>query len=199
MRKINKKFGMIIGTVGLLVLMGLFVSAFGASTAYWDERPLKLAPGESKTVSLGLQNAGGATENITLRAELTNDGGGIATMVDENLDYFVPVGGGVSVPIKIEVPQDAERGVTHQIIVSFTQVSTGQGGEMVTLAGGIVSKFPVEIVSYEESVKRTETPPVQETPGTPVLTWVVVVLGIVILVVVYLIFKNMKKGRKLKK
>ena len=199
MRKINKKFGMIIGTVGLLVMMSLFLSAFGASTAYWDERPLKLAPGESKTVSLGLQNAGGATENITLRAELTNDGGGIATLVDEILDYFVPVGGGAAVPIRVEIPQDAEIGVTYQITVSFTQVSSGQGGEMVTLAGGIVSKFPVEIVSYEESVKRTETPPVQAAPSSPILTWIVIVLGIVILGVVYLIFKNMKKGRKLKK
>ena len=190
---------MIIGAVGLLVMMSLFVSAFGASTAYWDERPLKLATGESKTVSLGLQNAGGATENITLRAELTNDGGGIATMVDENLDYFVPVGGGAGVPIRIEVPQDAEIGITYQITVSFTQISAGQGGEMVTLAGGIVSKFPVEIVSYEESVKRTETLPAQIAPSTPILTWVIIVLGIVILVIVYLIFKNMKKGRKIRK
>ncbi|KKK94889.1 hypothetical protein LCGC14_2678300 [marine sediment metagenome] len=146
----NKKIGMIVGAVGLLVMMGLFASAFGASTSYWDDRPLKLAPGESKTVSLGLQNGGGGTEDITLRAELTNDGGGIATMVDEDLNYFVPVGRGAAVPVRIEVPEDAETGITHTITVSFTQVASGEGG-MVRLTGGIVSKFPVEVVGEKES------------------------------------------------
>ncbi len=146
----NKKIGMIVGAVGLLVMMSLFASAFGVSTSYWDENPLRIAPGESITVSLGLQNGGGGTEDITLRAELTNDGGGIATLVDEDLDYFVPVGGGVGVPIRIELSEDAETGITHQITVSFTQVASGEGG-MVRLTGGVVSNLPVEVVGEEES------------------------------------------------
>jgi len=146
---INKKLGMIAGVAGLLIIMISLINAFGVSTAYWDENPLKIAPGESKIVVLGLQNKVG-NEDVILKAELTNDGEGIATLVDENLDYFVPLGGSNSVTIQIEVPEDADRGITHEITVSFTQVASGEGG-MVRLAGGIVSNFPVEIVGEEES------------------------------------------------
>ena len=148
-KRINKKFGIVVGVASLLIMMISLVNAFGVSTSYWDENPLKIAPGESKTVVLGLQNMVG-NEDMTLKAELTGDGEGIATLVDENLDYFVPLGGGNSVTIQIEVPEDANKGVTHQITVSFTQVASGEGG-MVRLAGGIVSKFPVEIVGEKES------------------------------------------------
>ena len=150
MRKsINKKLGMIVGVAGLLIMMISLVNAFGVSTAYWDDNPLKIAPGESKIVVLGLQNGVG-TEDVTLKAKLTSDGEGIATIVDENLDYFIPLGGSNSVTILIEVPEDAKMGIIHKIIVSFTQIASGEGG-MVRLAGGIVSDFPVEIVGEKES------------------------------------------------
>ncbi len=146
---INKKFGIVVGVAGLLIMMVSLVNAFGVSTAYWDDNPLKIAPGESKIVVLGLQNKVG-TEDVTLKAKLTSDGEGIATLTDANLEYFVPLGGGNSVTIQIEVPEDADKGITHTITVSFTQVASGEGG-MVRLTGGIVSKFPVEIVGEEES------------------------------------------------
>jgi len=148
-KRINKKLGMIVGIAGLLIMLISFSSAFGVSTSYWDENPLKIAPGESKIVKLGLQNKVG-DEDITFKAKLTNDGEGIATIVDENLDYFVPLGESNEVTIQIEVPEDANKGITHTITISFTQVSSGEGG-MVRLAGGVVSKFPVEIVGEEES------------------------------------------------
>lgn len=145
----KRKFGMIVGVAGLLIMMISLVNAFGVSTSYWSDNPLKIAPGESKIVVLGLQNKVG-NEDMTLKATLTNDGEGIATLVDENLEYFVPLGGGNSVTILIEVPEDADKGITHKITVSFTQVASGEGG-MVRLAGGIVSKFPVEVVGEKES------------------------------------------------
>lgn len=182
----NKKIGMIVGVVGLLVMMSLLVSAFGASTAYWDDRPLKLAPGESKTVSLGLQNGGGGTEDITLKAELTNDGGGIATMVDENLDYFVPLGGGVGVPVRIEVPEDTKIG-TYQITVSFTQVASGEGG-MVRLAGGVVSNFPVEVVGEKESELYVTQPEVKE--GLSGFWMIMIALAVAL--TIFLIVKSRK-------
>ncbi len=148
-KRINKKLGIIIGTMGLLVMSLFFVSAFGVSTSYWDGNPLKLAPGESMIVTLGLQNKVGS-ENVTLRANLTNDGDGIATFVDENLDYFVLLGGGAGVPIKIEIPEDEKIPGVHQITLSFTQISSGDGG-MVRLVGGFAAKFPVEIVVEGES------------------------------------------------
>ncbi len=146
---INKRLGMVVGVVSLLVMSLFFVSAFGVSTSYWDGNPLKLAPGESMIVTLGLQNGVGS-ENVTLRANLTSDGDGIATFVDENLDYFVPLGGGAGVPVKIEIPEDENIPSTHQITILFMQVSSGGEG-MVSVAGGFTAKFPVEIVVEGES------------------------------------------------
>ena len=148
-KMMKKKFGIVLGVTCLLIMMISLVNAFGVSSSYWSTNPLKIAPGESKVVVLGLQNGVG-TEDVTLKAELTSDGEGIATLIDENLDYFVPLGGANDVHIQIEVPEGAGKGITHTIIISFTQVTSGEGG-MVRLAGAIVSAFPIEIVGEEES------------------------------------------------
>ncbi len=181
---INKKLGMIIGAVGLLIMILFFVNAFGASISYWDDNPLKLAPGESKIVSLGLQNNVGG-ENITLKAELINDGGGIATMVDENLNYFVPFGGGMGVPVKIEIPEDAEIGSIHGMVISFVQVSSGEGG-MLRIAGGFTSKIPVEVVGEEESELYSPSKPISNL-------WILIIL--IVIVVILIIFATAKKKK----
>ncbi len=147
----------------LIAFLMPFSLAFGVVNSYWDDMPLRLAPGESKTVFLGLQNMLGG-EAMTLKAEITDDGGGIATLVDTNLDYLVPLGDEIGVPIRIEVPEDAKRGVTHMITTSFTQISTGGGG-MVHLTGGIVSRFPVEIVGERDSELYVQPEPKEGIPG----------------------------------
>lgn len=185
MKKTNKKLGMIVSAVGLVFVMSLFVSAFGVSTSYWDDKPLKLSPGESKIISLGLQNGVG-NEDITLEAELSDDGGGIATFIDSDLNYFIPLGGGVGVPIRIELPEDAEKGVTHTIVVSFTQISTGAGG-MVRLTGGIVTKFPVEVVGEKES--ELYTPP-EVKKGLSGFWMIVIALAVAL--TIFLIVKSRK-------
>ena len=185
-KRINRKLGIVVGIAGLLIMMISLVNAFGVSTSYWGDNPLKIAPGESKIVVLGLQNKVG-NEDVTLKANLTNDGEGIATLIDENLDYFIPLGGGNSVTIQIEVPEDADKGITHTITVSFTQVASGEGG-MVRLTGGIVSKFPVEIVGEEES--ELYQPGEKKTLSG---FWMIVIA----LVAVLIIF-SMVKRRKIK-
>lgn len=182
--KMNKKLGMIVGVAGLLIMMISLVNAFGVSTPYWDENPLKIAPGESKTVVLGLQNKVG-TEDVTLTANITNDGEGIATLIDENLDYFVPLGGGNSVTIQIEVPEDTNKGITHKITVSFSQVSSGEGG-MVRLAGGVVSKFPVEVVGEEESELYNP----EAKKGLSVGFWIILITLVVVALIIFAITKR---------
>ena len=189
-KKIEKmKTSRYIPIIGLFVFITImlisFSSAFGVSTAYWDDNPLKIAPGESKIVVLGLQNKVG-NEDVILEAELTNDGGGIATLVDENLDYFVPLGGSNTVTIKIEVPEDAEMGITHTITVSFTQVASGEGG-MVRLAGAIVTKFPVEVVGEEESELYLQPEPKKGLSGF----WIIVI-ALVVALIIFAIAKRRK-------
>ena len=196
----NKKVGIFATGILLGIFMLSSIMAFGVAIPYWDSPewyPLKLAQGESKIVVLTLQNTG--DEDMTFRATITS-GSEIATLIDENLDYFVPSGEiNKQVSINVEIPADLEIGSPNTTIsVSFQQINPNtNGGGIISLATGLVASFPVEIVGYEESVKRTETSSssTQEKP-TPILTLVIIVLLGVILSIAYLIFKNTKKGRK---
>ncbi len=183
MKKMNKKFRIIIGIIGLLVMTS-FISAFGVANSYWDDRPLKIAPGESKIVLMGLQNMVG-DEDMTFKANLIDDGGGIASLVDKDLEYSVPLGTEIDVPIQIEIPEDTEIGGRKKIVVSFTQISVGGGG-MVSLIGGVVSNFPVEVVVEEESELY-----VPETKKGLSVFWIVI-FSVVVALIILLIAKREK-------
>ena len=193
----NKKIGIFATGILLVTLMASLIMAFGVAIPYWDSPewyPLKLASGESKIISLTLQNTG--DEDMTFRATITS-GFEIATLIDENTDYFV-ASGEIDKPvnIKVEIPADLEVGSPNQTIsVSFQQISSGEGGGMVSLATGIVASFPVEIVGYEESVKRTE-----EAAPAPkkVISGFWILTIIIIMVVILIVFSGMKK-KKIKK
>lgn len=182
-----------------LVVFGMFllsiaaVSAFGVSTPYWDENPLRLAPGESMNVEMVLQNMAGNMGDTTLRAKIVDDGYGIATLKDENLDYFVPFGSdNVIVNIAVNVTEDVARGGIRDVVVSFAQVDTKAGGGMVTMSGGFTAKFPVFVVAPEESVLFTPKERV------PVMTYVwagAAAVGVIVAaIILWLILR--KKGKK---
>ena len=138
----NKKEGIFAIVILSIILLSSSVMALGVGIPYWDSPewfPLKLAPGESDTVTLILQN----TEDldISLEAKVTSD---IATLEDESNIYFVP-SGEIDKParIRVSIPEDAEIGTTYKVVFSFTQVSSGEGG-MLRVAGAITSNFPVK-------------------------------------------------------
>jgi len=192
-KRINKKLGIVLGTFSLFITMVFLVSAFGISTPYWDDNPLKLASGESKIVTLGLQNQVG-TEDVTLRAELTNDAGGIATIIDGSLDYFVPLGGSAVVSIKVEVPEDAENtNPLREVALSFTQIGVAGSGGPVTLSGGFTTKFPISIVDFTESelyVEPTPTPPKEKG------NFLIILLILIAVVIAIIVFLNTRKNKK---
>jgi hypothetical protein len=178
----NKRIGIFTIVVLSIILTTSIVAAFGVAIPYWDSPewyPLKLAPGESKIVTLTLQNTG--ENDATFRANLTS-GSEIATLVDENLDYSVPSGEiNKLVRIKVEIPENTELQARYKITVSFQQVSLGQGG-MVSLATGLTASFPVETVGYEESVKRTEAE--EPAPEEKNYTWIMIILAVLIIIVI---------------
>ena len=191
-KTINKKLGIAFGTFGLFIMMAFIVSAFGISTPYWDDNPLKLAPGESKIVTLGLQNNVGDID-VTLKAVLTNDAGGIATIIDESLEYFVPLGGSAVVSIKVEIAEDAvNTDPLREIALSFTQIGV-EGKGVVTLAGGFTSKFPVEIVGFEESELYVEPVPKEKLFSANFLIILIILIAVVSAVIVFL---NMRRNKK---
>ena len=196
----NKKIGIFATGILLVTLMTSLIMAFGVAIPYWDSPewyPLKLASGESKIVVLTLQNTG--EEDMTFRATIIS-GSEIATLIDENTDYFVP-SGEVNKPvnIKVEISTDLEIGSPNQTIsVSFQQIGT-EGGGMVTLATGIVASFPVEIVDYEESIKRTEEPAAPAEEKRPISKTTLIILIIAIIIVLGLIVFSSMKKKKTKK
>lgn len=190
----NKKIGVFATGILLITLMTSLIMAFGVAIPYWDSPewyPLRLASGESKIVVLTLQNTG--DEDMTFRATIIS-GSAIATLIDEDLDYFV-ASGDVNVPVNIqmEIPADLEIGSPNQTIsVSFKQIGTGGGG-MVTLATGIIASFPVEIVGYEESELYTAPAPAPAPKKVISGFWILMI--IIIMVVILIVFPGMKKKK----
>lgn len=192
---VNKVKTLILCILAIFVLLASFISAFGVSSHYWGDNPLKLAPGESKEVVLGLQNMVGG-EDLTLEAMVTNDEGIIASIADEKSIYSVPFGTkDREILVNVSVPGDAEAGKIYKVIVSLRQIST-EGGGMLQITGGVTSTIPVQIVSFEESHKRVEEPPrIARQNGN-----LLIISTIVLLVVALTIFfvARRKIGRKQK-
>lgn len=147
MERINNKMKPVL-FISIIFLIGL-ISAAGVATPYWEDNPLKLAPGESTTITLYLQNMAG-DEDMTIEAAIEEDPEGIATIIN-GPEYSVPLGSEeVPVEIKIEIPETKDIGSNYTVSVSFQQVSSGEGG-MLHVAGAFTSDIPIEIVASEES------------------------------------------------
>ncbi|HLD00456.1 MAG TPA: hypothetical protein VJC39_01805 [Candidatus Nanoarchaeia archaeon] len=132
----------------MLLAMLPLVASFGVTTPYWDTKPLSLHPGESQEVQLLLQNMVGEGD-ITLLASIT-EGGNIAQLLDQNLNYLIPFGTkDVPVSLRITIPEDASTDGDVKVIVSFKQlVSSNAEGEMLQMAGGVGAIIPVTITSW---------------------------------------------------
>jgi len=168
-----------------LTLSLSLITAAGVARPYWDDNPLKLAPGESKIVELTLQNTD--PENMTLKATITSD---IATLDDKNDEYFVPSGEiDKLVNIKVEVPEDAEIGIIYKVIASFQQISSGEGG-MIRMAGAFTINFPVEIVGEEESEQYG-----QPEEGLSIF-WIISIILVLAVMVLALSIRRRRKSKK---
>ena len=132
-------------TIILIILSISFISAFGVSTSYWKGNPLLIAPGDTKTITLRLQNIG--TENdVTVRAILTN---GFEIASTEEKDYLVRNGTkDTEVPVKISIPSDTPLGTEYRVTVSFKTVTPGGTGGVV-LGTAIDTSFDVLVAEVE--------------------------------------------------
>ena len=172
----------IIAVIFLFLLVIPLISAVGVANSYWDDNPLKLAPGESITISLRLQNE--EEEKVTMEVSLDSQ---IASLADTNTYDVPPDRTSVPVYIDIEIPKDAEIGTKYTILVSFKQVASGEGG-MVRLSQGITGKVPVEVVGEEES----------ELYGQPQgfnIFWVIGIALVLVVIILTLLAKKRKQRK----
>ena len=179
----SRKIGVYLIALTFLLSLSL-ISAAGVSTPYWNTNPLKLQPGESTVFSLGLQNMVG-TDDIILRASIVK-GNNIATIVDENLDYLIPIGSSndVNVNIEVNIPENAELDTTQNIEISFVQVAQEDQGGFFTIASAFTQRIPVLVVG-EPTESAVYQPATEEKNNA--LIWVtlaLIVLGIIVIALV---------------
>ena len=159
----------------------------GVASPYWNENPLKMHPGETATVNMNLQITAGSPDAY-FKAEISNDGKGIATLNDRDLIYKVKSGEKVDVPIKITIPEDTAFGETRMIQIVFSQVE--QGGEgMLILQTAVEGKFPVQIVVQEETTFYNQP----EEEESTMWYWIIGSL-IVVVVIFFLVRKKIKEN-----
>lgn len=138
-------------TIILIILSISFISAFGVSTSYWKGNPLLIAPGDTKTISLRLQNMVEDGEDITVRAILA-DGFEIAST--EEKDYLVRAGTkDTEVPIKISIPLDTPLGTEYRVTVSLKTITPGGTGGVVL---GTAIDTSLDVLVAEVEVEKAE-------------------------------------------
>jgi len=176
----------------MIMCLSSFVSAFGVG---FPGSKLSLVPGQDFEGAFGLQN----TEGVDLVINISVEKGAEYITFLEGTVFNLPKEGNIAVPVKIDVPENAEVGSKYVIEVLFRVVAglenkEGEGG-MIGFAMGQSRIIEVEIIEQPKAEgEATETPaPI----GNFVIGagWIilVVILVIAIIFVGYLVIKNKKK------
>src|SRR3989344_5455427 len=192
-----------IGIVFMMVFLLTGIAyGFGISSDYWDGKPLVLAPGESREITLGLQNMVG-NDDITVDAVIS-EGKEIAVLIDNPARYTIPSKQeGVNVRLRVSIPENTALNTKYNVAVNLNQIGLGdkQGGEMVQLSTGVGTKIPVIVksISGREQLIEEEKPLAEEVQETGWSTSsIVVTVAIVVLLILigYAVLKKSKKSKK---
>lgn len=183
--RINEKI--LVVSFFLVLALSAFVSAFGVSSSYWEGNPLQLAPGNSATVVLKLQNIGGAGD-LALKAKIIN-GSEITTITDSSLDYFVPLGDeNVPANLEIRIPEDAPVGKMYKVSILFTEIPQTEGG-MVQVASGVQKNFDVKVTGKSpEQLREEKTEQVKSLS----IIFIPIIIFIVIIIIIILSIRKKK-------
>jgi hypothetical protein len=177
----KKKFNLMIGmslVITLIVINNVF--AFGvASPGITTE----MHPGETKVITLEVQNKAGATEDVAALMGISKNPDNIAIM--NETEYLVRAGESVFVPVTIQISKEAKIGTLYAVVVSTrTKAPDSQAGG-VAFGIGVDSKIPIFVV---------ENTNVKEQKLSPILIVIILaVLVIAILVISLLILRNRRR------
>lgn len=131
----------------MFLLLSVNVLAFAISSQYWEENPVQMSPGESKEITIVLQNMAGRND---IQAEgIITQSGEIASFEYPNRIYLIEAGKKTEIPIKIEIPQK-EYQENYNIILSFKTTEEGEGA--FGLGNSIEKEIPVIIRMEEKTV-----------------------------------------------
>ena len=172
------------GSLMVLVILLPMASAFGVSSPYWTDNPIVMEPGETREVTLSLQNMLGG-EDLTLQAELSSD---IARIADSDLLYEVGFGERhVPVSVVISVPESASIGSGYDVLVTFKEVKESEGS-FVGLSAAVATRIPVQVGEEPSPEIEIQLPEPQPEPSNNYL-----LIGLVLIALLAIIGYLYKK------
>ena len=168
------KINLAMSALTVLIVSLTLISAFGVSSPYWSDKPLKMARGETTIVNLNLQNMVGE-DDVDVSAELV-DGEEIASIPSER--YTVEAGtADTIVPLKIKMPKDASPGESKRVSVEFKTISGDTGG--ISMGTGMTISF--NAIATEDIKDNT------------VIVVSIIIAILVLAIIVWMVLKRKKK------
>jgi len=189
MNKQNWLMLCIVLTLITLIALPLSVKAFGITSAYYSENPLRIQPGETKTISFSLTNMVG-NQNLTVIANITK-GAEIAHLVDPvDKQYFVPLGtnNNVGISLTVTAPATDPIGKQYEVEVTVTTVTPGTGGGVV-FGSSIGKEIPVVIVSPTGEIIE------KKTLSTELVILIVLIILVIIAIIIIILGMKKKKSK----
>ena len=177
----------------VITLLTINVKGFAVSSPYWSENPLIMEPGETKIVTLTLQNMVGS-EDLIAHAQLLG-GKEIARIIDSSLDYDIPFGkDDVKVNVEVSIPKNVPLESHYVIDINF-------GTESKTKAEGVKLNVGVRklIDVYVREVPKITQQATKEAQTTGKkgnnLIWAFLLAIIVLVAIIFLLKKRKVDAR----
>lgn len=193
------KYKMIVLFVPVLILLSAYANAFGLSTPPWEDKTLRMNPGETKEITFTLQNmAGDADEKVIIDLE---NGGEVLKITDGKEYYYVPLGTkDVAINMVVSIPEDAPIGREWDVKMYLKSIIEREEGGMADLTGGMIKTFKIKVVP-KQTVPKQAIQPAELKPKEKhgVLFGVVAVILIAMVLVLFMIYKKRVSKKKVKK
>jgi len=164
------------------------VLAIGVSSPYWDQKPLKMYPGQTKEVSFTLVNKPDAG---TEKAFVTLEKSAEIAEITSGSEYDVAPGTtNTKVILKITIPPTASIGDSYDVMFSVKGAPPEEEG-MIQLVVGYDIDFPVEVVDQSEVMEEVEEVPEPEEKGLG--TWWIAIILIVLIIIIVAVILTRKR------
>ncbi|OIO80082.1 hypothetical protein AUJ84_04640 [Candidatus Pacearchaeota archaeon CG1_02_32_132] len=135
----------------LLLSLSIVQATFSVSSLYYKDNPLSgMRAGESKEIKIILSNP--SEEKINVEVSFLK-GEEIASLLGGSI-YELSQGQKIEVPIKIDIPRDAQQGENYEVNILSDSLSTGNEGSSVQFSPNYITSFVVIVGDKAVSVNE---------------------------------------------
>lgn len=178
---------------GLFLIVSLnFISAFGVSIPYSMQDSLKLYPGQSAEVLVGLQSML-SEGDLTIVPEILQ-GQDIVKITDSLKEYDVIANqpAGTVVHLKVSIPENDKIGKEYTVKLMFRDITNRQVG-MVGVSTSIGASFNVSIIEKPEIIKEK----ISSTKIILIILIILIIMIIAVIAIVWFLIKRKKENKLL--